>query len=74
MVDNTTQTNGVRIAVEGCVCLRRCSRVQGYRTNTLQGHGTLNAIYAAVDESCKIRGWDGVDLVVIGGDFQVSLV
>ncbi|KAF4510834.1 hypothetical protein G6O67_002693 [Ophiocordyceps sinensis] len=34
------------------------------------GHGTLNAIYASVDESCKARGWDGVDLVIIGGDFQ----
>ncbi|XP_044724497.1 lariat debranching enzyme [Hirsutella rhossiliensis] len=34
------------------------------------GHGTLNAIYASVNESCKARGWDGVDLVIIGGDFQ----
>ncbi|ROT43453.1 hypothetical protein SODALDRAFT_342463 [Sodiomyces alkalinus F11] len=34
------------------------------------GHGTLNAIYAAVDESCKSRGWDGVDVLIIGGDFQ----
>ncbi|KAJ4306743.1 lariat debranching enzyme [Collariella sp. IMI 366227] len=34
------------------------------------GHGTLNAIYAAVDRSCKERNWDGVDLLIIGGDFQ----
>ncbi|PHH89239.1 hypothetical protein CDD83_6430 [Cordyceps sp. RAO-2017] len=34
------------------------------------GHGTLNAIYTSVAESCKARGWDGVDLVIIGGDFQ----
>ncbi|KAI9158420.1 Lariat debranching enzyme [Paramyrothecium foliicola] len=34
------------------------------------GHGTLNAIYASVAESCKQRGWDGVDLLIIGGDFQ----
>ncbi|KAM7220262.1 Lariat debranching enzyme, C-terminal domain containing protein [Rhypophila decipiens] len=34
------------------------------------GHGTLNAIYAAVERSCKERNWDGVDLVIIGGDFQ----
>ncbi|KAK3304091.1 lariat debranching enzyme, C-terminal domain-containing protein [Chaetomium strumarium] len=34
------------------------------------GHGTLNAIYAAVDRSCKERQWDGVDLLIIGGDFQ----
>ncbi|GAB1313531.1 lariat debranching enzyme [Madurella fahalii] len=34
------------------------------------GHGTLNAIYAAVEQSCKERNWDGVDLLIIGGDFQ----
>ena len=38
--------------------------------NAIQGHGTLNAIYAAVAESCKARGWDGVDVLIIGGDFQ----
>lgn len=36
-----------------------------------KGHGTLNAIYAAVEQSCKQRQWDGVDLVIIGGDFEV---
>ncbi|KAI0010511.1 lariat debranching enzyme, C-terminal domain-containing protein [Xylariaceae sp. FL0662B] len=36
------------------------------------GHGTLNAIYAGVAASCKVRGWDGVDLVIIGGDFQAT--
>ncbi|RCI17232.1 hypothetical protein L249_2443 [Ophiocordyceps polyrhachis-furcata BCC 54312] len=37
------------------------------------GHGTLNAIYASVAQSCKARGWDdGVDLVIIGGDFQAA--
>ncbi|KAF7559105.1 hypothetical protein G7046_g5052 [Stylonectria norvegica] len=34
------------------------------------GHGTLDAIYATVAESCERRGWDGVDVVIIGGDFQ----
>ncbi|RDW72135.1 hypothetical protein BP5796_08169 [Coleophoma crateriformis] len=34
------------------------------------GHGTLNAIYAAVEKACEARGWDGVDLLIIGGDFQ----
>ncbi|KUJ23189.1 DBR1-domain-containing protein [Mollisia scopiformis] len=34
------------------------------------GHGTLNAIYAAVDKACEARAWDGVDLLIIGGDFQ----
>jgi lariat debranching enzyme len=35
-----------------------------------QGHGTLNAIYAAVERACQERKWDGVDLLIIGGDFQ----
>ncbi|MCJ1339435.1 hypothetical protein MMC09_004724 [Bachmanniomyces sp. S44760] len=34
------------------------------------GHGTLNAIYASIEESCEINGWDGIDLLIIGGDFQ----
>lgn len=34
------------------------------------GHGTLNAIYAAVDRSCQERNWDAVDLLIIGGDFE----
>lgn len=40
-------------------------------TDNLQGHGTLHAIYDSVARSCKERGWDGVDLLIIGGDFQV---
>ncbi|KAL9096981.1 MAG: hypothetical protein Q9165_000945 [Trypethelium subeluteriae] len=35
------------------------------------GHGTLHAIYASVEQSCKSKGWDGVDCLIIGGDFQV---
>lgn len=35
------------------------------------GHGTLHAIYASVKKSCELKGWDGVDLLIIGGDFQV---
>ncbi|ORY13743.1 lariat debranching enzyme, C-terminal domain-domain-containing protein [Clohesyomyces aquaticus] len=34
------------------------------------GHGTLHAIYASVKTSCEMKGWDDVDLVIIGGDFQ----
>ncbi|RYP04601.1 hypothetical protein DL764_004338 [Monosporascus ibericus] len=34
------------------------------------GHGTLDAIYASVTASSKARGWNGVDLLIIGGDFQ----
>ncbi|KAI0096853.1 lariat debranching enzyme, C-terminal domain-containing protein [Hypoxylon sp. NC0597] len=54
MEDNTFETDGVRIAVEGC------------------GHGTLDAIYSSVAASCKRRGWDHVDLLIIGGDFQAA--
>ncbi|KAJ0386253.1 hypothetical protein COL922a_004774 [Colletotrichum nupharicola] len=54
MATQTFETNGVRVAVEGC------------------GHGTLNAIYAAVATSCAARGWDGVDILIIGGDFQAA--
>ncbi|KAK5085789.1 lariat debranching enzyme [Lithohypha guttulata] len=34
------------------------------------GHGKLDTIYTSVQKSCEIKGWDGVDLVIIGGDFQ----
>ncbi|KAI0503248.1 lariat debranching enzyme, C-terminal domain-containing protein [Xylaria bambusicola] len=34
------------------------------------GHGTLDAIYTSVARSSKARGWDGVDLLIIGGDFE----
>lgn len=34
------------------------------------GHGTLDAIYASVQTAAKARKWDGVDLLIIGGDFQ----
>ncbi|KAK3626394.1 lariat debranching enzyme [Elasticomyces elasticus] len=34
------------------------------------GHGTLHAIYASVEEACKRKDWPGVDLLIIGGDFQ----
>lgn len=30
----------------------------------------MNDIYSAVEVQCAQRGWDSVDLVVIGGDFQ----
>ncbi|WPH04579.1 DBR1-domain-containing protein [Acrodontium crateriforme] len=34
------------------------------------GHGTLHAIYASIDEACKRKNWPGVDLLIVGGDFQ----
>ncbi|KAG9245095.1 lariat debranching enzyme, C-terminal domain-containing protein [Calycina marina] len=34
------------------------------------GHGTLDAIYSSVKKAAEARGWDGVDLLIIGGDFQ----
>ncbi|KAF2804917.1 lariat debranching enzyme [Mytilinidion resinicola] len=46
------ETQGLRIAVEGC------------------GHGTLHSIYASIQDTCERQGWDGVDLLIIGGDFQ----
>lgn len=36
-----------------------------------QGHGTLHAIYASIERACAVKGWPGVDLFIIGGDFQV---
>ncbi|OKL57659.1 hypothetical protein UA08_07215 [Talaromyces atroroseus] len=34
------------------------------------GHGKLHDIYSKVSESAAAKGWTGVDLVIIGGDFQ----
>ncbi|TPX23186.1 hypothetical protein DIZ76_012512 [Coccidioides immitis] len=34
------------------------------------GHGKLHEIYDSVKKSAEAKGWDGVDLVIIGGDFQ----
>jgi hypothetical protein len=41
--------------------------------NKYQGHGTLHAIYASVEESCKAKGWDTIDVLIIAGDFQVEI-
>lgn len=41
------------------------------RSPHIQGHGVLHAIYASVDKACAEKGWPGVDLLIIGGDFQV---
>ncbi|KAJ8108641.1 hypothetical protein ONZ43_g6364 [Nemania bipapillata] len=34
------------------------------------GHGTLDAIYSSVTKASRAQGWDGVDLLIICGDFQ----
>jgi lariat debranching enzyme len=34
----------------------------------------LNAIYAATEKACEERAWPNVDLLIIGGDFQVSIL
>ncbi|KAL8928073.1 MAG: hypothetical protein Q9172_001060 [Xanthocarpia lactea] len=34
------------------------------------GHGTLHAIYASIQKTCQVQGWNGIDLLIIGGDFQ----
>jgi lariat debranching enzyme len=71
MTADAFETQGVRVAVEGCVSTSTFATYKSRRKLTIsQGHGTLNAIYASVAESCKVRGWDGVDLLIIGGDFQ----
>ena len=36
------------------------------------GHGELNEIYASVEKACEVKGWDSIDLLIIGGDFQVG--
>ena len=43
-------------------------------TECFKGHGSLNEIYEEVGRKCAARGWDGVDVVIVGGDFQVSLI
>ena len=53
----------------------RMEEVQGLRVAVEGcGHGTLDAIYSSVKKACEVRGWDGVDLLIIGGDFQVCSV
>lgn len=67
---------GVRVAVEGCVSPSQHLTISVSLTHPdefIQGHGTLHAIYASIDEACRVKGWDGVDLLIIGGDFQVRL-
>ncbi|KAI0168092.1 lariat debranching enzyme, C-terminal domain-containing protein [Pestalotiopsis sp. NC0098] len=34
------------------------------------GHGHLDLIYKSVQNAAETRGWDAVDLLIIGGDFQ----
>ncbi|KAL4923906.1 RNA lariat debranching enzyme [Aspergillus undulatus] len=34
------------------------------------GHGCLHDIYASVEKAATLKGWDRVDLLIIGGDFQ----
>ncbi|KAL7624141.1 lariat debranching enzyme [Parahypoxylon ruwenzoriense] len=54
----------------------RSSKKKSMRENGIRvaiegcGHGTLDAIYASVAKASKARGWDNVDLLIIGGDFQ----
>ncbi|KAJ6183902.1 hypothetical protein N7519_005203 [Penicillium mononematosum] len=38
------------------------------------GHGSLNDIYETVDRKAAEKGWDSVDLVIIGGDFQFKQI
>lgn len=63
-------TRAMRVAIEGCVSLLHLTSLSPFLM-ILQGHGTLDAIYESIKKSCEVKGWDGVDLVIIGGDFQV---
>jgi lariat debranching enzyme len=69
MAQDTAQ-QGLRIAIEGCVSAFQ--ELDSWGINMLQGHGVLNSIYASVAKAAKMKQWDGVDLVIIGGDFQVG--
>lgn len=40
----------------------------------VQGHGSLNEIYDIVKEKAAKLNWDSVDLLIIGGDFQVCRI
>ena len=65
----------VRVAVEGCVRITAVFEMLDFRllsTDRFQGHGCLNDIYASVESAAAYKGWDGVVLLIIGGDFQVS--
>lgn len=64
-----SEQEGVRMAVIGCVGTPRWKHTQ--YTNITQGHGVLNSIYASVTKAAELKDWPGVDLVIIGGDFQV---
>jgi lariat debranching enzyme len=70
MSSSLQDVQGLRVAVEGCVSSPALSARQSL--TELQGHGTLNAIYAATEKACESRGWPDVDLLIIGGDFQVA--
>jgi lariat debranching enzyme len=40
----------------------------------IQGHGSLHDIYDTVKVKAEKKNWDSVDLVIIGGDFQASII
>lgn len=69
------ESSGVRVAIEGCVSLFRSiwiySVISSGHLHIPQGHGCLHSIYASVERAAALKGWDGVDLLIIGGDFQV---
>lgn len=71
MAPDLSEKSGLRIAVEGCVLSPGPRNTHIFIANFIQGHGTLHAIYAAVGKACEARQWDTVDLLIIGGDFQV---
>lgn len=72
-------TTSLRIAAVGCVSalfpVHDLHSLLFVLSNTLlilkQGHGQLHHIYEMVEAQMKLRNWDTVDCVIVGGDFQV---
>lgn len=69
---NKAVQKGLRIAVEGCVRSYTPPANIQLSLPASQGHGTLHSIYASVAKASEAKGWPGVDLLIIGGDFQVE--
>ena len=70
MEPQLSEEHGVRIAVEGCVRVTILPH-HNILAHQHQGHGTLHTIYASIERACAVKDWPGVDLLIIGGDFQV---
>jgi hypothetical protein len=41
---------------------------------SLQAHGGFDEIYDHLKAQTQAKGWETIDLVIIGGDFQVGFI